>query len=1120
MSIDRAMDDKIFPSLGLSISYSDMGQNILTEFVLPTLSRAVSYDRVTGYFTVHSLLAISQGIESLRRRKGHMRLLLGIHDVPEELAKASIDDDEYISDLVEDIKIRLFNEISTLVDELSKHRIAALAWMIQDGLLEVRVAVPKMVRDHAGIFHSKCLIFHDVSGNIVAAVGSPNETVSGLGDNFENLTVFMSWNDIPGYTKTHVLQFERMWEDLHPSLIVRPLEGEFAARLLASVGKDTKTPPEPVTSDSLVRSILHIAREMPQYSIVSGRSWALYPHQERAFLDALSRWPLRVMLADEVGLGKTFEAGAVINHAIRFYGVSKVTILVPKAVILQWQSEMKTHFGLDFWVYESSSKIFRSPDDDVVAISKGTVLSKKAPALTLISAQYARGTKGSKTIFDDAEEMPDLLVVDEAHAARVRPDISGNTKPTRMWRMLDKVSDRIPHLILMTATPMQTHLEEYHALLRLLGMPNRWKNNKSYEVSLRLVTDNDWTRQDALEAAELIKSTLEEMHPCPSILSAAEISLTEIIKSAGSAIERSAIVSEGRENAARLLVKLHPAHHLTIRNSRVALQAKGYRFPERNLTAPVLAIDDELGRLYGSVDRYLADAYFDVEKALHPDRRFNIGFVRCSYHQRLTSSLSACRLSLERRHARLSVLSSVEPTGQNDYDTDYDIEEDDDELALPTKDSLTGRLNDDVRGAVTREKQYIYDIMRLLDRVTGNSQDPKLSKMVDIVASHLAKKDKVLVFSRYTDTLDAAVGMFKSDHRLLGTSFAVYTGQRDRCWIEKDGGAEPAGRKAICLALETGDVRVVFCSDAASEGLNLQTARVLINLDVPWNPARLEQRIGRIARLGQKAPTIDIYNLWYPGSVESRIYTRLMSRKDLYDLAVGQYPEIVSQAIKDELKGRYVPLFATSGEDPIQTLNDLRNGLQMHALEKAWMSDIPERTVAEQFRIELVELLKSCFPYSTFEDGDSFDAGGEGLYVTTRPSFRGCISLGHPILDLLPNCNQAIGISCEIGVLEGDTGPVGFILKSGSGDFLMRQDALPALMAAASIGSPMSLEEHFMPIVMSDDECHLDGRIFDSMSWLPRVEKLTIPVYHSHGIRPVVNRSLRYRPIGRISMPT
>ena len=85
-------------------------------------------------------------------------------------------------------------------------------------------------------------------------------------------------------------------------------------------------------------------------------------------------------------------------------------------------------------------------------------------------------------------------------------------------------------------------------------------------------------------------------------------------------------------------------------------------------------------------------------------------------------------------------------------------------------------------------------------------------------------------------------------------------------------------------------VSVVFCSDAASEGLNLQAARVIINIDVPWNPARLEQRIGRIARLGQRADTVKIYNLWYPDSVESKIYTRLLQRKDLYDLAVGEYP--------------------------------------------------------------------------------------------------------------------------------------------------------------------------------------------------------------------------------------
>ena len=89
----------------------------------------------------------------------------------------------------------------------------------------------------------------------------------------------------------------------------------------------------------------------------------------------------------------------------------------------------------------------------------------------------------------------------------------------------------------------------------------------------------------------------------------------------------------------------------------------------------------------------------------------------------------------------------------------------------------------------------------------------------------------------------------------------------------------------------------MFCSSAANEGLNLQAASVMINVDVPWVPSELEQRIGRIARLGQKKPIVTVHNLWYPGSIEAEIYRRLISRqKDMW-FAIGTFPEQIGDGI-------------------------------------------------------------------------------------------------------------------------------------------------------------------------------------------------------------------------------
>ena len=129
----------------------------------------------------------------------------------------------------------------------------------------------------------------------------------------------------------------------------------------------------------------------------------------------------------------------------------------------------------------------------------------------------------------------------------------------------------------------------------------------------------------------------------------------------------------------------------------------------------------------------------------------------------------------------------------------------------------------------------------------------------------------------------------------------VYTGKE--AWVDLGSGPTPVSKEGVRAALAAGQIRVLFCSDAASEGLNLHAARVIVNVDVPWNPARLEQRIGRIARLGQRAPEVEIINLWYPDSVEARMYGRLLARHEDYQLAVGAAPELVADAIRSEVSG-------------------------------------------------------------------------------------------------------------------------------------------------------------------------------------------------------------------------
>lgn len=177
---------------GVKSSYAGMGSVILKESLLPLLESATSYDRITSFFTVESLLAISQGLQSVWEHGGKVRIIMGIHSVPADLVKAS-DTQDVLREEIDRIRGEITSGLSNITDELARHRIATIAWMIQDGLLSVKAAATL----GGGTFHPKTMIISD-GKDTVAAIGSSNETGNGLGGNFEQIVSVKSWVDPEG----------------------------------------------------------------------------------------------------------------------------------------------------------------------------------------------------------------------------------------------------------------------------------------------------------------------------------------------------------------------------------------------------------------------------------------------------------------------------------------------------------------------------------------------------------------------------------------------------------------------------------------------------------------------------------------------------------------------------------------------------------------------------------------------------------------------------------------------------------------------------------------------------------------------------------------------------------
>lgn len=1081
-----------FRNLEIKHNYFGNGIDILNDFLLPLLSDAVSYDRLTSFYTIESLLAISQGIESLFENGGKMRLIIGIHSVPTEVLDA-VSKSEAFSTQISEIRESVKRDIASLTDFLEKKRIATIAWMIEDGLLEIRVVDV----EGDGIFHPKMMIFDDANGDSVAAIGSPNETKKGLGSNVEQLAVSMSW-EIQDAVNEPKKYFESLWFNKFEGVYCLDITEEIAEDIRISLGSGFENPNKKVKGLDTITQVISASRRMPAYYFVSGDIPALYMHQERAVIDALSRWPVRVLLADEVGLGKTFEAAATMVFLIKNCGVKRTIILTPKSVLKQWQEELSENFGLKVWLYDSGRKEYIYPDGQTISMHGKNPLGEGSPDMILMSAQFARGSGNDGSLLEREDTiLPDILMVDEAHSARVSRDITGKRKKTRMYKMLEEVSVKVPHLILATATPMQTDSAEYHALLKLLGLPKQWEKERSFRTSLKLIGSEEVPDiSDGNSAAKLLCSTIRDMKPKLEVLYPEGKEFVEAlidINSSGDSYDVGSFVVDNWKEMRKAFIKLHPARLLTVRNTRRALSEVGYQFPKRNLTEISVSNSDEIQLFYQSVNEYITKDCFLIERALEPEKVINLGFIRVNYQQRVASSLHSCKESLGRRYSRALQLREyllnhhiigLESGALDINESLDDIERD--ELLGFGDENLDIAVDwsqvdiEDLRRAVSIECTSLGSLVNRAEKLLKEPGDVKIIQSIDLAKECINHGDTVLLFSRYTDTVDALIQRFEQDRNDETLPYGIYTGKKSA--IIKDGKEEQCDKGRIKKELFAGTIKIMFCSDAASEGLNLQAARVLINVDVPWTPSRLEQRIGRIARLGQIAKEVDIYNVWYPNSIEARMYHRIQKRLDETNLAIGEFPEVVANRIKEAV------LDDSDYDDSIQQLNDLRNSYQMKALEKLWVNDDEDKTISSAIRERLIDLA-----IGRFEEVDnngnihSIEMPDKTVIdVTADSGFAESISLSSPIWEYT---DFAVPNVSEVSSANGITAA----FYSNQYDCLLKPEAIFELAAGGSFSDEMKLKG--IPNTLADNEVlslrFIDEEIVGEASefWPPVMEK-------------------------------
>jgi superfamily II DNA or RNA helicase len=884
----------------------------LHRLYIPALERCLSYDRTAGFFSSSALALAAAGVARLIKNGGHMRLLVGA-DLSEEDVAAIVAG----HDLAERITERLLATLTDPEDALIHQRLQVLAWMVAEGTLEIKVVLPMGPDSHplpasqaAPYFHSKTGVFTDAVGDQVAFTGSVNESTKAWVHNYEDIMVFRSWDSTRPYLAQVVQRFDRLWERKEPDWIAIPIPEAVRDRLirfrpdqaptidpldLRSQQEPEPDPPaemEPASStnevlerERLLVQFLRDAPYLPNASRLGAATSAInpWPHQDRVADALVDRYPESFLVADEVGLGKTIEAGLAIRQLLISGRVRRCLILTPKSVLRQWQEELYEKFALDvprfdgatFWTVfgEERPPTTENPFDMLsVALASSQLMKRRERQAQLLSAQPW-----------------DLVVVDEAHHARRKDFQDPRFRPNRLLELLLDLRNRTLSLILLTATPMQVHPVEMWDLLTVLGMGGRWGADQDNFLRFFGELRHDFADANWEFVFDMVHDFLATGGTQDELFARAaqqRVGLVEWqqVRSLPDSTKRDQVLKQlsmsGRAVAAEFAKRHTPLRRFVFRNTRSLLreyQRRGIlraNVPQRDPLLEWIPMRPAERALYDRIEEYIADFY-----AKYENKRKGLGFIMTVYRRRLTSSFYAIEQSLARR---LAYLKGLAPTAGFDDD---DLEQDD--LELDVTEDLSEADRDLFRDEIAYVEDFLHDLAQL-------STDSKLEWLQAEIQEVFKQRETIVIFTQYTDTMD-----YLRDHlrEVYGGQVACYSGRGGEEW--RGGTWTKTTKEHIKNTFRDGEhVKILVCTEAASEGLNLQTCGVLVNFDMPWNPMRVEQRIGRIDRIGQRYPIVWVRNYFYEDTIEATVYKRLGDRIDWFQAVVGDLQPILSRVAR------------------------------------------------------------------------------------------------------------------------------------------------------------------------------------------------------------------------------
>jgi len=901
---------------------------LLHEFYVPALRRSVRYDRVAGYFRSSSLAAASRGFSALADREAaRVRLLVGADLDPDDVEAVLDGREGRLAD-------RLDGELDDrdIWTEGEVRGVDLLCWMVAQGKLEIRVAV----RTHAdtgealsfddtsdGYMHEKWAVFEDEAGHRLYASGSVNESRTAWVVNAENLTVACDWwsgpvaEEVTGAAR----DFQRAWDDESPHLAVYSLPDAIERKMI-DIGRSVDRPRE---IDGTTAAVGHVsppsARERLRFALIrdgprlpGGRFVGLetapvepWPHQEIVARRLVRSWPASHLLCDEVGLGKTIEAGLVFRalHLSRL--AQRILVAAPASLTEQWQREMASKFLLPFARLETGA---RDSHELIHPVEESRPAGDPyGPDLTIVSTglfHYDPRVAELRRASDF-----DVALLDEAHKASRKNSPGGLDEPrqvqpdyTKLYRALeDVVRPKARALLLATATPVQLHPVEAWDLLRLTRRADAFLSDPSlmlryYEVLGELVHDGS-PSEDEWEFLRTAIRRCESMAPFQWRFIQDAVRDRRIRSAMDRWLERGVIPPRAdRRRMRKLIFAGAPLSRVMLRHTRGLLRIYrergelGANLAERTiLPVPPINLSDDEKEAYRALEAYCSGLTEQMRR--HMDRTpRSLGFYLSFLRLRLASSLFAITETLTRRRERVlrtldhleqdDALSAPETEALEEY-----LRSTEDEDPEGVEDSV---LQDRTPADLRWEHQRLDEMLEHLEGLTGpSSKMKKLLRVLDQRRDYATGRvQQTVIFTRFYDTLTEVVRRIRDvqPDLLLGT----YSGKGGQYLDPALGKLVGVDRDKVKQRFLRGEIDVLVCTDAAAEGLNLQTADLVINFDLPWNPMKVEQRIGRIDRIGQRHDEVHVLNLCYVDSAEQVVYERLLKRLKDASRVVGPLP--------------------------------------------------------------------------------------------------------------------------------------------------------------------------------------------------------------------------------------